>query len=90
MALAAKRLESEASSRNACNHMPYSGFRVWGFTLRVEEFGGNPSSKPLEQNMPETLLGVSEIRGSLIGVPLMRESYYLGTLLGVPDFRKPP
>ena len=32
----------------------------------------------------------SEIRGYLIGVPIIRESYYLGSIIRVPCFRKPP
>ena len=37
---------------------------------------------------------VSEMRGTLSGVPILRESYYFlgggGFIFGVPYFRKPP
>ena len=35
-------------------------------------------------------MGVCEYRGTLFEALLLRESCYLGCVLGVPDFRKPP
>ena len=35
-------------------------------------------------------LGVCENEGCLIGAPVIRESDYWGTILGVPSFRKSP
>ena len=35
-------------------------------------------------------MGVSESRGFLLGVLILRGSYYLGINIGVPFFRTPP
>ena len=39
-------------------------------------------------NTRQKTYGVSEIY--LVGVLIIRESYHLGSILGVPSFRKPP
>ena len=42
------------------------------------------------QTLFHVRFGVSEIRGTLLGVLLIRESYYLGVYFRVPSFREPP